>query len=162
MRRSLMAEGPATPRRSPSWTWRIAKKLYRKSIGLRSRIPLMHTLFTEKEQMLNVAMQYVASNRVAGDYLEFGCYEGNSFISAYHFAQAQGLREMRFYAFDSFAGLPDASGIDADPDEAAQYYAGDFACDAVTFRKHLRGSGVALDKVRLIEGYYGESLTEDA
>lgn len=110
--------------------------------------------------MLNLAMQYVRVNRVRGDYLEFGSYEGNSFIAAYHIAQAQGLGDMRFYSFDSFSGLPDFRGLDRDPDEALQYYAGDFACDSETFRRNLRTSRVSLDRVRLVEGFYCDSLTE--
>jgi hypothetical protein len=160
MRVDYMAEGPANVRRHPPLAWRIAKHLYRRSIGLRSRIPLLHSLFTEKEQMLNLAMQYVRANLVTGDYLEFGSYEGNSFIAAYHFAQAQGLSDMRFYSFDSFSGLPVFHSIDRDPEDATQYHTGDFACDIQTFTKNLRKSGVALDKVRLIEGFYCDSLTE--
>src|SRR3954452_11642485 len=135
--RDLMAEGPATQRRDPSWHWKLAKAAYRRSIPMRSRIPLLHTLFTEKEQMLNVAMQFLAFNRIEGHYLEFGCYEGNSFIAAYHFAQAQWLERMKFYAFDSFAGLPKAEGLDVDPEKELQYFEGDFACDVNTFRRNL-------------------------
>jgi O-methyltransferase len=161
MGRDLMAEGPGTQRRKPSAAWKVAKAIYRRSISLRSRIPLLHTLFTEKEQMLNVAMQYVAFNRIEGDYLEFGCYEGNSFVAAHHLAQAQRLQAMRFYAFDSFAGLPDADGIDVDPDTKRQYSEGDFACDVRSFRRNLRRSGVDLEKTRLVEGFYSDSLTPE-
>jgi hypothetical protein len=160
MKIDYMAEGPGSVRRQPPLAWRIAKHLYRRSIALRSRIPLAHSLFTEKEQMLNLAMQYVRSNRVTGDYLEFGSFEGNSFIAAYHLAQAQGLGDMRFYSFDSFSGLPALHGIDRDPEQASQYGTGDFACDSRTFTRNLRTAGVDLDKVRLIEGFYGDSLTE--
>ena len=161
MRTDLMAEGPGSARRAPSFVWKLAKKLYRHSIRFRARVPLMHTLFTEKEQMANVAMQYVRSNCVPGDYLEFGSYEGNSFISAYHLAQAQGLQDMRFYSFDSFRGLPEFKGIDQDRADAIQYYPGDFACDIQTFRRNLRSSGVGLAKVQLIEGFYEDSLKEE-
>lgn len=156
-----MAEGPGSARRNPSLAWRIAKQVYRRSIRFRSRIPLMHSLFTEKEQMLNLAMQFVRANRVSGDYLEFGSYEGNSFIAAYHFAQAQGLGKMRFYSFDSFSGLPVSEGIDRDPEEATQYYPGDFACDVRAFSENLRSSRVSLEKVHLIEGFYRDSLTRE-
>jgi hypothetical protein len=157
---SAMAEGPHGMRRRPGLAWRVAKMLYRRSIRWRARVPLLHTLFTEKEQMLNLAMQYVAFNRLPGDYLEFGCYEGNSFIAAYHFAQAQGLGTMRFFAFDSFRGLPEAQGVDVDSADTAQYVEGDFACDSAAFQRHLRSSGVSLGKVQLIEGYYRDSLHE--
>ena len=157
----LMAEGPSAPRRRPGLAWRIAKRVYRRSIRWRSSVPLLATFFTEKEQMLNLAMQYVAFNRIAGDYLEFGCYEGNSFIAAYHFARAQDLRKMRFYAFDSFTGLPPAQGIDQDSDEAVQYSAGDFACDLATFERNLHAAGVSLDRVRLTPGVYCDTLTAE-
>jgi hypothetical protein len=139
----------------------MAKGVYRRSIRWRVRLPLLAPLFTAKEQMLNLAMQYAAFNRLQGDYLEFGTYEGNAFIAAYHFAQAQGLEEMRFLAFDSFRGLPEARGIDVDRAEVAQYGAGDFACDVASFRRNLRGAGVALARVEVVEGYYRESLHEE-
>jgi hypothetical protein len=153
-----MAEGPSGSRRQPGRVWRLAKRLYRRSIRWRASIPLLPALFTEKEQMLNLAMQYVAFNRIAGDYLEFGCYEGNSFIAAYHFARVQALDEMRFYAFDSFRGLPPARGIDEDPDDAMQYSGGDFACDAATFTRNLRGATVDLARVQIVEGVYRDTL----
>jgi hypothetical protein len=137
----------------------MAKRIHRRSIAPRSRAPLLQALFTEKEQMLNAAMQYVAFNRIRGDYLEFGCYDGSSFIAAYHFAAAQRLNAMRFYAFDSFAGLPPAQGVDLDADGESQYGAGDFSCDADTFRGNLRSGRVNLDRVTLVEGYYSDSLT---
>jgi hypothetical protein len=156
-----MAEGPSGPRRRPSLALRIAKGVYRRSIRWRTLLPLLPTLLTEKEQMLNHAMQYVAFNRIPGDYLEFGCYEGNSFIAAYHCARRQALGQMRFYAFDSFSGLPPAQGIDRDPDHVAQYSAGDFACDPATFERNLRAAGVSLDRVQLTPGVYRETLTEE-
>src|SRR5258708_39905160 len=46
-----------------------------------------------------------------GDYLEFGCAAGASFLHTYKRA-ARLMPWMRFWAFDSFAGLPRPEGID--------------------------------------------------
>src|ERR1700730_16563297 len=46
-----------------------------------------------------------------GDYLEFGCAAGASFLHVYKRA-APLMPWMRFWAFDSFAGLPRPVGID--------------------------------------------------
>src|SRR6266568_3789708 len=48
---------------------------------------------------------YVRDHNVPGDYLEFGVFRGQSFIMACNL----GLDlDMRFFAFDSFEGLPDS------------------------------------------------------
>ena len=47
---------------------------------------LLHHLFSysPKEQILELAMQFVSSCELDGDYLEFGVYEGNTFIIAFY------------------------------------------------------------------------------
>ena len=41
-----------------------------------------------------------------GDYLEFGVFEGMSFKHACHLSKRFNHKNMHFYAFDSFQGLP--------------------------------------------------------
>src|ERR1051325_10146445 len=53
---------------------------------------------------------HTAQNRIEGDYLEFGCYRGASLIMSYMLARKYRLSKMRFFAFDSFAGLPESEG----------------------------------------------------
>ena len=52
------------------------------------------------------AFEIVAASGTGGDYLEFGVYQGSSLIMAFHLARRYRLNTMRFFAFDSFAGLP--------------------------------------------------------
>lgn len=66
----------------------------------------------EYEMVLRNSMTYVHGCEVEGDYLEFGVFWRNTFLAAYHNAQRFGLKDMRFYGFDSFEGLPAITGVD--------------------------------------------------
>src|SRR5215468_8845211 len=81
------------------------------------------------------AAAFVANEMIEGDYLEFGCFRGGSFIAA-HLALTRAFDErtqantwsiyeheavarrrqyaqMRYIAFDSFQGLPKPEGLDS-------------------------------------------------
>src|SRR5215471_16913966 len=45
---------------------------------------------------------------IQGDYLEFGVYKGDSFITASNLAKRYKFGNMRFFAFDCFDGVPDS------------------------------------------------------
>ena len=47
-----------------------------------------------------------------GDYYEFGLFKGYSFWTAQKTAKQHEAQSMRFFGFDSFAGLPDVGGLD--------------------------------------------------
>src|SRR5216684_3152409 len=52
------------------------------------------------------AFDFLSDNRVHGDYYEFGCHRGRTFRMALTEARRHNLASMKFFAFDSFAGLP--------------------------------------------------------
>ena len=97
-----------------------------------------------------------APGSLLGDYLEFGCAAGASFVHTYQQA-APRMPWMRFLAFDSFQGLPRPEGIDADG-EARE---GLFACDEKTFVGNLREANVDLGRVICVPGWYRDTLTAD-
>jgi hypothetical protein len=113
--------------------------------------------YSPMENMLRDAMHFVSRSQVDGDYLEFGVESGDSFISAYHLAKRVDLSSMRFYAFDSFEGLPKIKGIDRD---FQQFHEGDHACTIDDFKENLHERGVDLGQVKIIPGWYSETLTE--
>ena len=128
---------------------RFHSNLYRSIQGLFS--------YDEHEKMLKMAMDYVKNSRLEGDYLEFGVYRGNSFSLAFHFATADDLNHMKFYAFDSFSGLPSISGIDQ---KGFQHFEKkQYACDEREFRSILTTNRVDLRKVEIVPGYYSDVLT---
>src|SRR6266536_441110 len=89
----------------------------------------------EYSVMLKHAMTYVCGCEVLGDYLEFGSSRGITMSAAFKHAQNIGLRSMKFFSFDSFEGLPEISGIDADG--PCHYHKGEYACSLDQFRQNL-------------------------
>lgn len=48
-----------------------------------------------------------------GDYHEFGLFRGGTFLATGQILDDLGLKDVRLYGYDSFEGLPEATGIDA-------------------------------------------------
>lgn len=94
---------------------------------------------------------------ISGDYMEFGVFKGYSFWYAQQVARRLNLRSMRFFGFDSFAGLPEPRGIDITADQ--HFYKGQFACSKAVVERNLDAKGVDWDRTFLIEGFFSESLT---
>lgn len=71
-------------------------------------------------------------------------------------AKAFGLN-MKFYAFDSFEGLPAPTGNDKDFDAFSER---EFACDLPQFKSILRNNGVNISACEFIKGWFNQSLTQ--
>jgi O-methyltransferase len=125
------------------------------------------------------AANIIAAEKVEGDYLEFGVFNGSSFIQAHRiikavFEQKQKLHagrteedaveirriwdEMRFFAFDSFQGLPEPHAFDK---ESGDFAKGKYTCTERSFRENLVTQGVPLGKVVTIAGWFEETCTEE-
>jgi len=105
-------------------------------------------------------MDYVRSNRLEGDYLEFGVYRAGTLIPAYHFSRAMGknLDKMRFYGFDSFEGLPSITG--KDKIEFEHFSEGSYTGIMSDVVSLLKESKVKAERVDLIKGWYDKVLTK--
>jgi O-methyltransferase len=130
------------------------------------------------------AATFLTQNYVAGDYLEFGVFEGSSFIKAYHALRESREQHLdwlsrnrtntseyghtspefelwrnwqpRFFAFDSFAGLPEVK------DELHEAWTkGSFMCSEGRFKRNIAEEGVELKAVVTVPGFYDQSLTPD-
>jgi O-methyltransferase len=89
------------------------------------------------------------------DYYEFGVFKGYSIW----FAQktASGFTEsknMQFFGFDSFAGLPKPVGSDKN----GYFYEGQYNCGLDTVMKNLVEHEADLSRIKLIPGFYEKSL----
>src|SRR5215469_7062885 len=60
----------------------------------------------EKYRFFIKAFDYVKDSRLRGDYHEFGCHRVRTFRMALTEARRHNLDQMRFFAYDSFEGLP--------------------------------------------------------
>lgn len=127
-----------------------------------------------KANAMEMAISFTISNNIAGDYLEFGVFRGKSFIHAYRYYQEMSRRylgansskvpqefanqRIRFFAFDSFEGLPAV----ADSNLPAHWKGESaMACDRETFTRNLEQGRVDLNDVVMVPGYYDKSLTPE-
>ena len=62
--------------------------------------------FREKYAFYLHAFDFLDVNKVEGDYYEFGCHRARTFRMALTEARRRSMDRVRFYAFDSFQGLP--------------------------------------------------------
>jgi hypothetical protein len=113
------------------------------------------SLYSEQTRMLSLAFKYVESEAVEGDYAEFGVWQGRTFIEAWRVAEKYGVRR-RFFAFDSFEGLPE---LDA-RDTGGPFAAGQFKHSREAFEARLRRSRMPSGAVRIVEGRFEETLSE--
>lgn len=133
-----------------------------------------------EQTIIYKAAHIIAAEKVEGDYLEFGVYAGGSFIYAYHViekifeprqrpgfaerSEADGVEikriweNMRFFAFDSFQGLPEPEGVDR---ESRDFARGKYTCAEDTFRANLARAGVPLQKVVPVRGLFEQTCTEE-
>jgi hypothetical protein len=103
----------------------------------------------ESAHMVNLAMAYLMNEKIGGDYAEFGVLRGATFVEAVRAAQLHKLDSMRFWACDSFQGLPHGGG---------PFEAGEFAATRKEFEGNLKAHRVPVDRVSVIEGFFDESL----
>jgi hypothetical protein len=96
--------------------------------------------------------------QLQGDYLEFGVFEGKTFSYAFKI-MARLFPEMQFVALDSFEGLPEPKGIDANDNYTSGFYKGQFACGDEQFENNLRACGVDMSRVSMIKGWFDSSLS---
>jgi hypothetical protein len=129
-----------------------------------------------RQTILYKAGRIIARSEVEGDYFEFGVFAGNSFINAYYHLQAsfqenwrqcaEGGEEaarlqkiwnsMRFFAFDSFQGLPKIEGADR---ATKEFSAGDYMSTEQAFLANLRRAQVPLSRVITVPGWFDDTCT---
>ncbi|KKN79766.1 hypothetical protein LCGC14_0336210 [marine sediment metagenome] len=112
------------------------------------------------EHMLGITMRHVEQNAIVGDYMEFGVFRGKSFIWAYRAAIARRLDQMFLWAFDSFRGLPEVGDDAGEQREIDDFYHGRYACSVDDFKNELHNAQLDLARVKIIEGWYNETLVE--
>ena len=102
------------------------------------------------------AFEFISENSIFGDYHEFGCHRCRTFRmalleSSRHFLE----NKMRFFAYDSFKGLPK---VEQDHEFGSRWNQGALTTSKDEFKKLILESGFKLDNVKLIEGFYDTSL----
>ncbi len=90
-------------------------------------------------------------------YFEFGCHSGRTFSSAINSAKFLKLNELKFYAFDSFQGLPTTK-----KEDGSFFKSGEYFTSKNTFLNIIkRNTGINLKDIHIFEGFYEKSLTDE-
>lgn len=112
---------------------------------------------SEKLQFFQRTFDFLKDNRINGDYHEFGCHRCRTFRMALTQARRRNLNDMRFFAFDSFEGLPDPTS-----DTSVEIWkAGALTTSEEEFIAMVEAHGIYADHVQTIKGFYGDSLTPE-
>ena len=111
-----------------------------------------------RSHTIRTSVQFAVFNQVEGDYLEFGVFNGSTFVQAYqeftdsrhslqYFQTAHDHKPyqylsspIKFYAFDSFEGLPAPTGKDANEYTPEHWQQGAVSCSLEDFKKQLNKS----------------------
>jgi len=135
----------------------------KRNVIVPKRVALGHLSFgwttPERELFLSLVLNYLGSNRIAGDYAEFGVWRGDTLCTAYHLAQDlagsfPAFKEMRFYAFDSFEGFPELRGDDIHP----QFRQGGRACSEEEFLRIVSARNVPAERLTVTRGWFKDTL----
>jgi O-methyltransferase len=107
-------------------------------------------------KIIHKGFAYLMNNGIQGNYAEFGVYEGSTTLEAYRASKLYGMKNMGFYIFDSFEGLPELS----DGDGIGPFHAGQFKSGVTSFMKILKREKVEIEKFRIFEGYFENVLPQ--
>ena len=134
----------------------LVAPLGRRVVKLALHTPSLRSPHFGVEEMADLAVRFLKTNEISGSYLEFGLYRGSAFALFYHALRRHRI-DVPMFGFDSFQGLPTASGADADAG-FRRYVEGYFACSEAEVRSELRRRRVPAAAYTLIPGFYQHSL----
>jgi hypothetical protein len=112
---------------------------------------------TEKALFFRRAFDFIKDNRIDGDYYEFGCHRCRTFRMALTEARLHNMAAMKFWAFDSFEGLPDPVSHTS----MEIWKQGALTTAEAEFMRMVREHDIYVDRVTTIKGFYSESLTAE-
>ena len=122
---------------------------------------LEYRSFNRRFYAIEQCAEYLVGAQLSGDYFEFGVWKGDTFIHAYRWFSSS-FKGMYFYALDSFEGLPRPKNIDNLEGYSSHFYENQFSCDQEQFIANLKTSEVDLNRVRLIKGWFDDTLVNSA
>ena len=90
-------------------------------------------------------------------YFEFGCHSARTFSTVINAVNYLDIKNFKFYAFDSFKGLPTTNIL-----EDGIFVKGQYLTSKNNFIKLVKKyTGCGPEKYDIIEGYYQDSLNKD-
>jgi hypothetical protein len=100
---------------------------------------------------------FLNENEIRGDYLEFGCHRCRTFRMVLTEARRHNLSDMKFWAFDSFEGLPEPTTETS----VSKWTSGALTTSEAAFHNIVREHGIYVDNFHTVKGFYDSSLTDE-
>jgi hypothetical protein len=107
-------------------------------------------------EIVHKGFAYLMNNNIVGHYAEFGVFEGATTLESYSASRIFGLKDLNFYIFDSFQGLPTLETTDGDE----VFTKGQFSSSLEVFNRNLRREHVDFSRLHVFAGYYDKVLPE--
>jgi hypothetical protein len=104
------------------------------------------------------AFDFIKENNVKGHYFEFGCHRVRTFRMALTEAYRHQMDDMYFYAFDSFAGLPENKG---DHKLGDKWKHGQLFTSEESFFKIVNKHNIYRENIYAYKGYYNDTLNNE-
>lgn len=102
------------------------------------------------------AFKALSFNGIDGDYAEFGCCGGNTFGHAYRESRHHG-HAAKFWAFDSFQGLPPAGD---EKDLHPEWIEGAMTISIDAFRDKCATNKIPRSDYTVVPGFYDQTLKD--
>ncbi len=119
----------------------------------------LHYVFTDEKLKFVHLLEAVNYCRVAQlpyVYFEFGCHSARTFSAVVNASEYLRMDSMKFYAFDSFEGLPNTSSV-----EDGVFQTGEFSTPISKFKELVKKrTGKVLGDDSIVKGFYSDSLTD--
>jgi len=115
-------------------------------------------------------MAFLGRNAIEGDFFEYGVADGSSILMLDEIANEMLKRRenmsARIFGFDSFEGLPEATGIDKEhhvneSGPGAKFNKGGYVCSLDRVQSKLNERIGNTDHISLIKGWYDKTLTDE-
>lgn len=135
------------------------------SSELRERVAVLEgrflSYYRERYNCIDKLADYLVGAQLPGDYYEFGVFKGQTFAYAAKLMQPL-FPNARFIALDSFEGLPEPRGVDAENEYTSGFHAGEFTSTEEEFRTNVAEAGADLSRVDIIKGWFDQTLAPGA
>ena len=110
----------------------------------------------EKFKFFVNAFDFLNDSQIRGEYFEFGCHRARTFRMALSAAAFYKIEGMKFYAFDSFEGLPPS-----DNELIDQWKTGALSTSEDDFLKLVNSLNLYGDDIITVKGFYEQTLKQD-
>ncbi len=110
---------------------------------------------------MDFGLETAVMNNAFGDYHEFGVFQGRSFLknalNLMRLLPPEEAAKIKFWAYDSFEGLPETK----DKYAPAHFKKGAYAAAEELFLHNVTAAGVPRERIETVKGFYDKTLTPE-